>query len=371
MAPKDKVLQQGLAAGMSATEGIHSKEPTWVDPAVDGIAALIPEPWIPTRETKVLLRGPHDNIPAPCVNIGAWSWGDKATWHWSPDQWPGVQKAWDILRNNGLNWIDTGQAYGDGESERLCGQLFKGLDRNEFIIQTKWYVVPDNATNLFQPSKSPAKLLQVSLKNMGLKYVDVYLVHGPIHPASISQAAQGMAECVSLGLTKTVGVANYSQDDMIQMSDELAKFGIPLAANQCEFSVLRRWPELHGLIKACRDRGIIFQSYSSLAQARLTGKYTPENPPPKTYRFSSYDMRDLVPTQDVLKEIAFERGVSQASVAINYNLLKGATPTVGIRDPKHAEDLVGALGWRLTLREVERIDAVSMEGKTTVLWQHA
>jgi aryl-alcohol dehydrogenase-like predicted oxidoreductase len=81
-------------------------------------------------------------------------------------------------------------------------------------------------------------------------------------------------------------------------------------------------------------------------------------------------MIDLVPTQDVLKETALEGGVSRASVAINYNLLKGAAPTVGIRDPKHAEDLVRSLGWRLTLREVERIDAVCMEGKTTVLWPH-
>jgi aryl-alcohol dehydrogenase-like predicted oxidoreductase len=45
--------------------------------------------------------------------------------------------------------------------------------------------------------------------------------------------------------------------------------------------------------------GIVFQSYSSLAQGRLSGKYTKDNPPPKTYRFSSYPMEEIEPTLQV------------------------------------------------------------------------
>lgn len=114
------------------------------------------------------------------------------------------------------------------------------------------------------------------------------------------------------------------------MADELAKYDIPLASNQCEFNILGRYPETHGLIKACRDRGIMFQSYSSLAQGRLTGKYNASNPPPKTYRFSSYDMKDLEPTLEVLNAIAKKRRINPTAVALNYNISKGAEPTVGI-----------------------------------------
>lgn len=364
---KDKVLQAGLASGMSATAGIHKAEPIPVDPSFNGLS-LLPEDFVPNKDTRITLRGAKGDIKVPIMNIGAWSWGDKATFHWKPDQLPSVVDAWSIMRKNGVNWIDTAQAYGDGESERICSQLFEGLPRDEFIIQTKWYVVP-NMTNLLSGSHAPAKMLKKSLERLRLAYVDVYLVHGPIHPQFFSQVAKGMAECVEKGMTKVVGCANYSEDDMIKLSDELAKFNIPLATNQCEFNILRRYPETHGLIKACRDRGIVFQSYSSLAQGRLTGKYTVQNPPPDTYRFSKYDMKVIEPTQTVLREIAKAKGKAMSAVALNYNIIKGAVPTVGMRSPQQAEDNIGALGWRLTDEEVKRIDAVSLEGKPTVLWQ--
>jgi aryl-alcohol dehydrogenase-like predicted oxidoreductase len=363
-----KVLQAGLSAGMSATEGLHSSKPKLVDPSFDGLSSLLPADFTPKKTSQVILRGKNGDIRAPCMNIGAWSWGDTATWHWKPEELPGLKEAWKMLYENGLTWIDTAQAYGSGESERICGELFEGLPRDSFQIQTKWYVVP-NVTNILSPSHAPTKMLKDSLERMRLEYVDVYLVHGHIHASSIAQVAKGLAECVELGLTKTVGVANYDEADMIQMADELAKYGVPLATNQCEYSVLRRHPEVHGLIRACRERGIIFQSYSSVAQGRLTDKYTTDNPPPSSHRFSSYDMKDIEKTKEVLSAIAKEKNIGQAAVALNYNIIKGAVPTVGIRNPTMAKENMEAFGWRLTNEEVQRIDNVSLEGKKTTLWQ--
>ncbi|KAF2807183.1 Aldo/keto reductase [Mytilinidion resinicola] len=242
------------------------------------------------------------------------------------------------------------------------------MPRSDFVIQTKFYVVPQ-MTDILHPTEAPLLKLKTSLKNLGLDYVDIYLVHGPIHIQSFERIAKGMAECVDKGLTKCVGVANYSTEDMIKMQEELAKYGVPLAINQCEFSVLRRQPETSGLLQACKERGIVFQSYSSLAQGRLTGKYTKDNPPPKSYRFSSYDMADIEPVLEVLKRIADKRGVSITAVALNYNLCKGITPVVGIRKEEQAIDDCQALGWRLSNEEIKEIDAVSFEGHTTSLWQ--
>lgn len=195
-------------------------------------------------------------------------------------------------------------------------------------LTNRRYVVPDNATNLLSPAMAPAKMLKESLDRMGLESIDIYLVHGHIHASSIAQVAKGLAECVDSGMTKTVGVANYSTEDMLKMSDELAKYDIPLATNQCEYSVLRRHPEIHGLLQACKDKGIIFQSYSSLAQGRLTGKYSKENPPPKTHRFSSYPMEDVEHILNVLRDIGAKRGKPVAAVALNYNISKGVVPVV-------------------------------------------
>ena len=178
-----------------------------------------------------------------------------------------------------------------------------------------------------------------------------------------------MAKCVDEGLTRAVGVANYSTKDMLQMQKELAEFGVPLACNQVEFHPIRRAPEINGLLEECKKQGIVFQSYSSLAQGRLTGRYTKENPPPKSYRFSQYPMEELEPVLAVLRAIATKRGVSVSAVTLNYNLSKGVLPVVGMRKREQAVEDAQALGWRLTEEEVAKIDEVSFEGKTTSLWQ--
>jgi diketogulonate reductase-like aldo/keto reductase len=94
--------------------------------------------------------------------------------------------------------------------------------------------------------------------------VDLYQIHGPIHLRSIAVVADALAEAVKLGLTKTVGVSNYSTADTIKMYDCLQKHGIQLASNQVEFSLLRRSPETSGLIGECHKRGIAVLGYSPL-----------------------------------------------------------------------------------------------------------
>lgn len=109
-------------------------------------------------------------------------------------------------------------------STAVCSRVFH---RNQTFVQTKWYVVPDNATNWFTPSHAPVKKPKESLERLGLEYINCCLGHGHIHASSILQVAEGPAECVDSGMTKTVGVANHSAEDMPEMQAELAKYDIP------------------------------------------------------------------------------------------------------------------------------------------------
>lgn len=365
------VLQTGLSAGMSAVSGIHSDKPKWVDHSLAG-ANLMPDDFCP--DTKARIEFPTKSgtpVRASYICIGAWPWGDKATWNYSPDELPAIKAAWELLYQAGINFIDTAEAYASGASEEIVGELIKDLPRDSVVIQTKWLSTPTKADNYLHPIDAPVKSLQKSLERLKLDYVDIYLVHGPIHPQSIARAAQGMAKCVELGLTKAVGVANYNRNDMLEMKSELLNYGIPLAVNQCEFNVLRRYPEVseEGVMSTCRAEGVVFQSYSSLAQSRLSGKYSAQNPPPKSYQFSSYPMEVVDQVLHVLRKVGERRGKSVPSVALNYCLSKGALPLVGIRNPEQAQDAVDALGWRLTREDVVEIDKVSIEGKKTILWQ--
>jgi len=85
--------------------------------------------------------------------------------------------------------------------------------------------MPIDKDNLLRPSIAPVKKLRQSLKRMKLKYVDVNLVHGPVHPGDIAQAAKGMADCVKEGMALTVGVSNYSAADMLRFAAELKDHG--------------------------------------------------------------------------------------------------------------------------------------------------
>ncbi|EMC93828.1 hypothetical protein BAUCODRAFT_36288 [Baudoinia panamericana UAMH 10762] len=366
-----KVLQTGLASGLSATSGIHSNKPNPMPDDHDNTRDLLPSSFIPqgVPKDKVLYKGKHHNVEASRICIGAWPWGDTATWHWDDSEMGPLKQAWQTCLRHGVNHIDTAQVYGSGESERICGQLVSGMNRNDFVMQTKWWVLPADSKNILHPQDAPLVKLKQTLERLQMESIDVYLVHGHIHHQSISTVAKSLAECVDQGLTKTVGVANYSEKDMLAMRDELAKYDVPLAVNQCEYSLLRRIPETSGLLSACKQNDIVFQSYSSLAQGRLSGKYDRWHEPPKEYRFSSYPMKEIEPTLEVLKRIAERHGTSVASVALNYNLCHGIVPVVGVRKPEQAEDNCRALGWRLSGEEIAELDKVSFEGKTTSLWQ--
>ncbi|KAK3949563.1 aldo-keto reductase [Pseudoneurospora amorphoporcata] len=364
----DKVLQTGLALGMSTTSGFHTGKPKPAPRELDGLN-ILPPTFCPTAKDRISFPAPNGKVDASYICIGGWPWGDKGTWHYTEDEWPAVQAAWRELYDAGINFIDTAQAYGNGESERLIGKLVKGLPRDSYVIQTKWLGTPLDVKNYVHASDAPYKTLKGSLERLELDYVDIYLVHGPTHPQSIMTVAEGLAKCVSGGLTRAVGVANYPNEKVLEMKAELARYGIPLATNQVEYSILRRYPEVHGEIKTCVDNGMVFQGYSAIAQGRLSGKYTVENPPPKTYRFSSYPMEDIQETLAVLEKIAKARGKAMASVALNYNISKGVVPVVGIRKPEQARQAIEALGWRLSEAEMVELDRVSVEGTKTVFWQ--
>lgn len=368
----DKVLQTGLTSGMSAVAGIHSKGIKHAPPEQAGKNIVLTS--APNAQDRVSYPvAAHAKVSGPVkasrICVGGWSWGDKGTWHWDDSELPGVKEAWENLYAAGVNFIDTAEAYGDGASEKVVSELVRGKPRDSVVVQTKWLALPLAPNNLLHPVEGPVKALKGSLKGLGLDYVDIFLVHGHIHFTSIATVAKGLAQCVEEGLTRAVGVANYDPGDALKMRDELAKYNVPLACNQTEFSILRRYPEVNGHIKQYHDAGLVFQAYSSLGQGRLTGKYTKDNPPPKTYRFSSYPMEDLEPTLQVLQKLAQKHNKSMAAVALNWNMVKGAVPLVGIRNPKQAEQAIEALGWKLHDEDIRQIDDVSFEGKATKLWQ--
>jgi len=93
----------------------------------------------------------------------------------------------------------------------------------------------------------------------------------------------------------------------------------------------------------------------------LTGKYTPDNPPPgvRGRRYSREKLLRMEPLVVVLREIAEARGKTPAQVALNWIICKGAVPIVGAKNARQAAENAGALGWRLDEEEVRALDFAS------------
>jgi aryl-alcohol dehydrogenase-like predicted oxidoreductase len=167
---------------------------------------------------------------------------------------------------------------------------------------------------------------------------------------------------VEAGLTRAVGVSNYSRGQMQRTCDVLAKRGIKLTSNQVEYNLLKRNAERSGLLARCQEIGIRLIAYSPLGMGLLTGKYTPDNLPPGIRRRNYYGQRvaKVQPLIKLMREIGEAHGGKiPAQVALNWTICKGALPIPGAKNAQQVAQNAGARGWQLTDEEIARLDEAS------------
>ncbi len=161
--------------------------------------------------------------------------------------------------------------------------------------------------------------------------------------------------------TRTVGVSNFDQSQMIRAYSTLERNSISLASNQVHYSLLRRDVEKNGLLARCKELGVRLIAYSPLEMGLLTGKYTAKNPPPGN-RGARYAilLNKIEPLLKLMNEVGQEHGgKSNSQIALNWIICKGALPIPGAKNALQALQNAGALGWKLTEEEVARLDEAS------------
>ena len=290
------------------------------------------------------------------LGLGAWQWGDRIMWQFgqthSEEE---VHDAFKLSVNEGVRFIDTAEAYGNGLSERLLGKFIKETDQ-PILIATKYFPYPWR----FSSSSMP-RALKGSLDRIGVESLDLYQVHWPTPIMSVDRLMDGMIECVKSGMTRTVGVSNFNPTQMLTAYSALARQDIPLASNQLHYSLLDRAVEKNGTLARCKELGIRLIAYSPLEKGLLTGKYNANNPPPgiRARRYAN-----ILPKIDSLLKLMTtigqdHGGKSNAQVALNWAICKGTLPIPGAKNVKQAQENLGALGWKLTGDEVAKLDEVS------------
>jgi len=315
-------------------------------------------------------------IPLPAMGLGTWAWGDRSTWGMNGyDDTYGfdtIRAAYERSIASGVTLLDTAEMYGNGESERIIGRLLRedAAHRDRVVVATKFMPFPWRIPLAGALMKS----LRASLERLGLPFVHLYQIHGPISFRPARTVAAALAAPYRAGLVKAVGVSNYSEAEMRAIHAALAEHGVPLATNQVEFSLLRTMPEANGLLRACGELGVTLLAYSPMAMGRLTGKYGAANPPPGKRNFSAFPMAEIEPVVAELRRIgAAHGGKSPAQVALNWLICKGAVPIPGAKNATQAEQNAGALGWSLAPDEVAALGRVAKFGQRGLfnrIWQH-
>lgn len=305
---------------------------------------------------ETILLGRTDIQITP-LGVGTWQWGDRKYWGYGTDyKEADVQAAFQSSMEAGIRFFDTAERYGNGKSERLVGKFIRDSGQ-AVVVATKYKPFPWRRWK-----KSLINALQHSLKRLNMAVVDLYQIHWPIPPLSLESMADALADAVEAGLARAVGVCNYNEEQMRLTYGVLSKRGVQLASNQVNYSLLNRNVEKNGLLKACQELGVTLIAYSPIAKGVLTGKYAPEKPPAGK-RGNYYDKERLARVQPLICLLhetgQAHDGKSPAQVALNWLMRKGAVPIPGAKNVRQAQENAGALGWRLTDKEVATLDEAS------------
>ncbi len=160
--------------------------------------------------------------------------------------------------DGGINFIDTAELYG---SETLVARAIKGRKREDIFVATK--VWPNHLKR-----DALVRALEKSLKRLETSYVDLYQVHFPNSRVPIEETMGAMEEMKEKGKILSIGVSNFSLQQMKDANSALKKS--QLASNQVQYSLVHRDIEAD-LLPYCESSKISVICYYPLGHGKVTG----------------------------------------------------------------------------------------------------
>lgn len=283
----------------------------------------------------------------------------------------------DTYVDRGGRFIDTADVYSSGVAEEIIGRwLQRRGRRDDIVLATKGrFPMGPSAGAQGAGHAYLSGAIDDSLRRLGVDSVDLYQVHGWDQNTELDETLGVLDEIVRSGRARAVGVSNYSGWQLQRAVSRARELGTaPIVSLQPQYNLLGRDIESE-VLPVCIEEGLGVLPWSPLAGGWLTGKYSADERPTGATRLGedpargieAYDLRNRATTWRVLEavqEIAAERGVSMAQVALNWLRDRPGVSSVllGARTTEQLGDNLGALDWRLNPEEVERLTLVSAPG---------
>jgi aryl-alcohol dehydrogenase-like predicted oxidoreductase len=267
----------------------------------------------------------------------------------------------------GITFLDTAELSGPYTNEELVGRAIAGR-RDDFEIATKFGFVIDleNPRNRGVDGRpeNVRRAVEGSLRRLGVDHIDLYYQHRVDPKVPIEETVGAMGELVEQGKVRFIGLSEASSDTIRR-----AHATHPLTAVQSEYSLWTRDPE-DDVLETLRELGIGFVAYSPLGRGFLTGQIRsmadlPENDWRRTNpRFQEDALQENLKLADRVREIAEERGITPAQLALAWVLAKGEdmVPIPGTKNPRRLEENAEAAAIELSAQDIDELDeAVSTE----------
>ncbi|KAF7290444.1 Aldo-ket-red domain-containing protein [Mycena chlorophos] len=191
---------------------------------------------------------PFEDIPlSDGRKIPAIAFGTGSIYKWT-DVTHYVQQALEA----GFSHIDTAQAY---ETEAYVGNAIQqsALARSDFYITTKYS----------RPNLSVDESIRNSLSQLGLKFVDLYLIHQPSLSKDIVGTWVELEDVKKAGLAKSIGVSNFPVSSLEKIEADPRVHSLP-TVNQIQLHPYN-YAQQQPTVDWCQARGIVVEAYGGLS----------------------------------------------------------------------------------------------------------
>ena len=309
---------------------------------------------------KILIEKTDLSVSSVCLGgcpLGGYGWGDTQR----EDLINAVKTAYDC----GINFFDTADTYGLGESERVLAEAL-GSHKHDAIITTKFGVRIENGKTFYDNSREYVfSAVENSLRRLGKDCIDLYQVHYRDGVTPIADLVESLERLREQGKIRYYGLSNIHDKDREEL---LTLKENPFVSFQDEYSLACRKNE-DDMIRFRDDFKMTPLTWGSLGQGILSGKYD------KNCKFDKNDRRSrdiyvnfhgekLLKNLEIveeMKKISAEIGKPVSSIAIRWILdyLKGSVVIVGAKTPTQVMQNTEAIGWKLTKEQIEILNKVS------------
>ncbi len=291
----------------------------------------------------------------------------------------GAKRQVEMCQEAGVNLFDTANIYSGGESEEILGEAISGR-REDLLLATKVRMPVGNGPNDTGLSRHHIiRQCEESLRRLGTDYIDLYQVHEWDGLTPLEETLEALDTLVRSGKVRYVGSSNYAGWQLMKALGISERFGLQRYVSQQIHYTLQAREAEYELVPVALDQGCSILVWSPLAGGLLSGKYRRDEDASEGRHVEGWDeppVRDadkLYDIVDVLVEIAKDRGVSAAQVALAWLLGRPgvASVIVGARTDEQLADNLGAAELGLSSEERRRLDEASALPLIYPFWHQA